>query len=600
MHSFKYNNNQIARRPCVIQSVLDLCSKGHINDAVNSLQILSSKGLRLDTKSLAFILQKCADHRSVKEGKWVHLHMNVTGRKRPGTFLSNHLIHMYLECGNWVSARKVFDEMSVRNLYSWNNMISGYSKLRMMNPARSLFDRMEEKDVVTWNTMIIGYAQVGECDEAMKFYKVLRMLDIGVNEFSFSGVLTVCVKRKDFWLTRQVHCQVFYVGFLSNVVLCSSVIDCYAKCGEMNDARKLFDEMPNKDILAWTTMVSGYAKWGDMKLARGLFDDMPKKNPISWNAVISGYTRHGLGCEALELFAEMMVKRVKPDQFTFSSALCACASIASIRVGKQIHGFMIRTYFAPNTIVVGSLIDMYSKCGNLELGLRVFKITDCKHNTMLWNTMISALAQHGHGESAMELFSYMVELQVPLDRITFVIVLNACSHSGLVQKGLHFFNTVMHEHNIIPDQEHYACLVDLLGRAGCFDELVNQLTKMPVKPDALVWKALLGVCRLHGNLELGRKAAERLIECEPQLSVGYVLLSGIYAASGKWDSVAKVRKLMNERDVSKDAGINCLENENKFHAFTVSDKSHTSKDEIDSVLEILATQMEKDVSFLDA
>ncbi|GJV54459.1 pentatricopeptide repeat-containing protein [Tanacetum coccineum] len=528
--------------------------------------------------------------------------MNVTGRKKPGTYLSNFLIYMYAECGDCVSARKVFDKMSVRNVFSWNGMINGYVKGGMIRAARGLFERMEvrERDVVTWNTMVVGYACSGMCDEAVKLFKEFRRVGGGVNEFSFAGVVMVCVRMKDLWLAKEVHCQVFGVGFLSNVALCSAVVDCYAKCGEMGDARKLFDEMPNRDVLAWTTIVSGYAKWGDMNMARALFNGMPVKNTVSWNAVISGYTRHGFGYEALELFKEMMARKIKPDQFTFSSVLCACASIPSIKNGKQIHGFMIRTKFIPNTIVVSSLIDMYSKCGNLELGELVFKLASDKHNTILWNTVISALAQHGHGERVIELFLDMVKSQVKLDRITFVIVLNACSHSGLVQEGLHVINKLMHEHKVVPDQEHYACLIDLLGRAGHFDEVVNQLREMPIKPDARVWKSLLGICRIHGNLELGTVAAERLIELEPQSSVGYVFLTGIYAASGKWESVAKVRKLMNERDVRKDPGVSWLENENRLHAFTVSDTSHASKDDIESVLDILATQMEDDYSFNDA
>ncbi|KAK9051929.1 hypothetical protein SSX86_028557 [Deinandra increscens subsp. villosa] len=597
MPSFKPTNYNQIHRPCLIQSVLSLCSKGHLSEAVKSLETLARKGLRLDTDSLAFLLKQCANLRLLKEGKWVHLHMNLTGRKRPGTFLSNQLIHMYSECGDYVGAHKVFDKMPVRNLYSWNNMLSGYAKLRMMKPARSLFDRMNEKDVVTWNTMVIGYAHNESFDEALKFYKEMKMLKTGLNEFSFSGILIVCAKTKDLQLAKQVHCQVFDFGFSSSLILCSSIIDCYAKCGEMSDAQKLFDEMPERDVVAWTTLVSGYAKWGDMKLARQLFDEMPVKNPVSRNALISGYSRNGFGREALELFSDTMVRRVKPDQFTFSSALCACASIPSIKNGKQIHGFLIKTHFRPNTIVVSSLIDMYSKCGNLALGRLVFKLTGDKTNTILWNTMISALAQHGHGESAINLFSDMVKSQVKPDRITFIVILNACSHTGLVKEGLHIFNTMMHEHNTTPDQEHYACLIDLLGRAGCFDEMVNQLRKMSVKPDARVWKALLGICRIHGNLDLGIKAAERLIELEPESSVGYVLLSGIYAASGKWEFVSKVRKLMNERGVRKERGVSWLENGNKLHAFTVSDKSHVLTDEVESVLEILATEMEDDHSF---
>ncbi|PQQ09057.1 pentatricopeptide repeat-containing protein [Prunus yedoensis var. nudiflora] len=189
--------------------------------------------------------------------------------------------------------------MSVRNLYSWNNMLSGYAKMRNLKEARSLFDKMPEKDVVSWNTMVIGYAQSGVCDEALRYYRELRRLSIGYNEFSFAGVLTVCVKLKELGLTRQVHGQVLFAGFLSNVVLSSSLVDAYTKCGEMGDARRLFDNMPVRDVLAWTTLVSGYAKWGDMESASELFSQMPEKNPVSWTALISGYARNGLGHEAL-------------------------------------------------------------------------------------------------------------------------------------------------------------------------------------------------------------------------------------------------------------------------------------------------------------
>ncbi|XP_028077651.1 pentatricopeptide repeat-containing protein At2g21090 [Camellia sinensis] len=586
------------KRHCIVQPILELFSKGHIKQALESLGLLARKGIRLDSRTLASFLQECANTKSLKEGKWVHLHLKLTGLKQPNTFLSNHLINLYCKCGNHVGARKVFDKMSVRNLYSWNNMLSGYVKLGMVKPARRLFDQMPEKDVVSWNTMVIGYAKSGYCDEALRFYRDFRRLSIGFNEFSFAGVLTVCVKLKELGLSRQVHCQVLAAGFLPNVVLSSSVVDVYAKCGEMSDARRLFDEMTIRDVLAWTTLVSGYAKWGDMKLASELFDRMPEKNPVSWTSLIAGYARNNMGNNALELFTKMMLFQIRPDQFTFSSCLCACASIASLKHGKQIHAYLIRSGFKPNAIVVSSLIDMYSKCGCLGVGRQVFDIMGNKQDYVLWNTMISALAQHGCGEEAIQMYNDMVRSGVKPDRITFVVILNACSHSGLVEEGLTYFQSMTKEHGIVPDQEHYACLVDLLGRAGCFDELMNQLDKMPCKPDGLVWNALLGVCRIHGNLELGRKAAENLIELEPQSSAAYVLLSSIYAALGKWESVEKVRQLMKKRHVKKERAISWVEMENKLHAFTVSDRLHPLKEEIYSVLEQLAGQVEDDALLL--
>ena len=590
------NPRKPRRRPCIVEDIVKLCQKNRLNEAVSTLENLPERGLRLDSRTLAFLLQQCADSRTLREGKKVHLYLKLTGLKRPGTFLSNHLIHMYGNCGKEIEARKVFDKMSVRNLYSWNNMLSGYTKLGMIKPARKLFDKMPEKDVVSWNTMVIAHAQCGFWDEALRFYSKFRRSGIQCNGFSFAGVLTVCVKLKKVGLTRQVHGQILVAGFSSNVVLSSSVIDAYVKCGEMGDARKLFDDMSARDVLSWTTLVSGYAKWGDMKSANELFLEMPEKNPVSWTALISGYARNGMGHKALELFSQMIMFRVRPDQFTFSSCLCACASIASLKHGKQIHSYLLRINFRPNTIVVSSLIDMYSKCGSLGIGRKVFDIMGDKLDVVLWNTIISALAQHGCGEEAIQMLDDMVRSGAKPDKITGVVILNACSHSGLVQQGCNFFESMSRDYGIVPIQEHYACLIDLLGRAGCFEEVIYQLEKMPYKPDDHVWNALLGVCRIHGNLELGRKAAERLIELEPQSSAAYVLLSSIYAVLGRWESVQKVRQLMNERQIKKERALSWLEIENKVHSFSVSDSSHPLKEQIYSVLEQLAGQMEEDAS----
>uniref|UniRef100_A0A7C9E1S4 Uncharacterized protein n=1 Tax=Opuntia streptacantha TaxID=393608 RepID=A0A7C9E1S4_OPUST len=560
--------NPTNKCPCVVQSLIDLCYRGKLTEAVESLRILARKGLRLDSQKLAFLLGQCAKTRSLKEGKWVHLHLKLTGMKHPNILVSNHLMHMYFECGDHVEARKVFDKMSVRNLYSWNNALSGYTKLGMLDAARRLFDKMAERDVVSWNTMVIGYAQVGDYGEAMRFYREFREASIGYNAFSFAGVLTIGIKLKDLALIRQVHCQALMAGFLQNLVLSSSIVDGYAKCTEMHDSRRLFDEMHTRDIAAWTALISGYAKWGDMKSAQDLFDVMPAKNAVSWTALVSGYARNNLGRDAFDVFRKMMFFRIRPDQFTFSSCLCACASLASLKHGKQIHAYMIRTYFRPNTIVVSSLIDMYSKCGSLKLSQQVFLLMGNKLDVMSWNPMLAALAQHGYGEEAIKLFDDMVLCGVEPNRVTFVIILTACSHSGLVDQGLAFFKRMSDDHGIPPDEEHFACLIDLLGRSGCFDELMKQLEKMPCKGTDRIWKALVGVCQIHSNIKLGEQAAERLVELEPRSSAPYLLLASIYAASGKWESVERMRQLMDQRCVTKERASSWVETDNNGHALS--------------------------------
>ncbi|XP_022973379.1 pentatricopeptide repeat-containing protein At2g21090-like [Cucurbita maxima] len=560
-------------RPCVVQSLLSLSSRGNLSEALSYLDPLAQRGIRLSSSAFVHLLRLCAKANSLKGGKCIHLHLKNTGFKRPTTIVANHLIGMYFKCGHEIDARKVFDKMSVRNLYSWNHMLAGYAKLGNVYQARKLFDGMTEKDVVSWNTMVLAYAKKGCFNEVVGLYRDFRRLEMGLNEFSFSGVLILCVKLRELQLTKQVHGQVLAVGFLSNVVLSSSIIDAYAKCGEMGCARKLFDEMLVKDILAWTTMVSGYAKWGDMNLASELFHQMPEKNPVSWTALISGYARNGLGHEALDYFTKMMMFRIHPDQYTFSSCLCACAGIAALKHGKQVHAYMIRTNFRCNTIVVSSLIDMYSKCGMLEAGCRVFHLMGNKQDVVLWNTMISSLAQHGHGEKAMQMFNDMVNSGLKPDRITFIVILSTCSHSGLAREGHQFFKAMTYDHSVLPDQEHYAWLIELLGGAGCFNELVNELEKMSCKPDDRVWNALLGVCKIHGSIELGRKVGEHVMELDHQSCAAHECLASLYAFLGKWESVEKVREELEERLVKKERAISWCDIENKVHSF-VADHIH--------------------------
>ncbi|XP_073034645.1 pentatricopeptide repeat-containing protein At2g21090-like [Primulina eburnea] len=588
--SFGKSRKKTRKHPCILQKFLNLTSQGQIREAVHSLPLLARKGFRLNSKIISNLIQQCANSKFGREGRWVHLHLKMTGSKHPGTFLSNHLINMYSKYGDHEMAREVFDKMSMKNLYSWNNMLSGYAKLGMLKPARRLFDKMPVKDFVSWNTVVIAYVQSGQFDEAIKLFLQLRRLDIGFNEYSFAGVVTICVKLRELCLTKQLHSQVLAVGFLSNLVLSSSIIDAYAKCGELGDARKLFDEMIKRDVLAWTTLVSAYAQWGDMDSAREIFARMPEKNSVSWTTLIAGYAQNGMGNEALKVFVDMIKHNVESDQFTFSSCLLACASIISPERGRQIHSHMITSGLRLNVVVVSSLINMYWKCGNLEVAKRVFDSTKNKQNVVLWNTMISALARHGCGKQAIKMFADMARMSVKPDSVTLLALLNACSHSGLVQEGLFLFESMTQEYKVNPNQEHYACVIDLLGRSGCFDELMNQLKKMRCMPDDRVWNALLGVCRIHGNIELGKIAAKHLVQLEPQSPVAYLLLCSMYYAIGRWESAEEVRRLMNMGNIEKDAAVSWIEIDRKMHLDSITNNLHPCEKERTSVLELLDDQ----------
>ncbi|KAJ0974263.1 hypothetical protein J5N97_016228 [Dioscorea zingiberensis] len=538
-------------RSCLLDALHRHISAGHLDLAVSTLPLLARCGLRPPARSLSLLLRRCLLSHSLPLARLILFHLNLTGLKPlyPSiTHLSNNLLYLLFALRLPDHARNLFDRMSRPNVFSYNAMLAGYARLAMPGAARRLFDRMTVRDVVSWNTLIIALARHDSPSEAVLFYSRLRRSPLGFNAHTFSGLLTACVRLEELRLVQQVHGQVMRVGFLSNLIISSSIVDAYSKCGCVSDAKRLFDEMPIRDVLAWTTLVNGYAKSGDLVNAHKLFDEMPEKNSVSWTALIGGYARNGCSYEALDLFRLMMREGVWPDQFSFSSSLCACASVASLKHGTQIHARILRTGFHPNAIVISSLIDMYSKCGNLAGGLRIFDLTGySKRDVVVWNTMMSAVGQHGHGRATIQLFGMMIKVGTIPDSNTFVILLSACSHSGLVEEGLKCFKS-MAKHGVVPKEEHYVCLVDLLARAGHFEEAVDWVRKIPHGPSIEAWNALLGACRIHGNIELGKEVAERVMELESSNSGACVSVSNMYAESGRWECVEKVRHLMEENE----------------------------------------------------
>nr|XP_010920183.1 pentatricopeptide repeat-containing protein At2g21090 [Elaeis guineensis]XP_010920184.1 pentatricopeptide repeat-containing protein At2g21090 [Elaeis guineensis] len=593
-------DNKSSRPSCLLLSLHHHLSLGRVDLAVDALPLLACRGLRPDLPTLALLLSQCLRSGSLPLARRVHLFLRLSGFKRSYpwyTPLSNHLLAFHFLRGRPSDARRLFARMPHPNLFSFNAMLAGYARVGLLRHARRLFDRMPHRDVVSWNTMIIALARAGSFRDAVGLYSQLRHSSLGFNPHTFSGLLIACNRLRDMGLIRQVHAQVFLLGFLSNLIISSSLVDAYAKCGYLDYARKLFDEMPTRDVLAWTTLVHGFANCGDLVSARTLFDGMPDRNPVSWTALIGGYTRHGHPLEALDLFRGMMSWGVRPDQFTFSSSLCACAAIASLKHGKQIHARLLRTRFNPNAIVLSSLIDMYSKCGDLAGGRWVFDLTDPDtRDTVLWNTMMSAVGQHGLGREAIRMFEEMISALMKPDANTFVVLLSACSHSGLVAEGLQLFKSMAQSHHIVPEEDHYVCLVDLLGRAGCFKEVMEWLGKMPLRSSCRAWNALLGACRIHRNLQLGREVAGRLLKLEPHSSAAYVLLSNICADVGNWETVEKVRHIMQEKKVRKERAASWIEVDHTVHFFGASDHLHPSKEDIYAALEQLVSQMDDDSS----
>ncbi|XP_020581244.1 pentatricopeptide repeat-containing protein At2g21090-like [Phalaenopsis equestris] len=553
--------------PCLLASLKLHISAGRLADAVAVLPFLARCGLRPPIRTLSFLLTQCLyPHPSLSLARRVLHFLHFTALKPvypSNTFLSNHILHLHFLLGRSDRAQHLFGKMPQPNVFSCNTMLAGYVRLGLLAPALSLFDGMPHKDLVSWNTIILALARSNMAAEAVTFYKRLRNSTLGFNAHSFSALLTTCSSFGYEGLTFQAHGQVLVSGCSSNLVVSSLIVDAYAKHGMIEESRRAFDEIPVRDVLAWTSMVSAYTKSGDMRSARMLFDEMPDRNLVSWTVLIGGYIRNGLASEALNLFRLMVADGVQPDQFIFSSCICAASAISSAKHGKQIHARLFRTHFNPNVIVLSSLIDMYSKCGDLEGGRRLFYHSNMdSRDVVMWNTIMSAVGHHGLGKEAINLFEEMIRNKIKPDANTFVVLLTACSHSGLVIEGLQFFESMVEKCGILPEENLLVCLVDLLGRAGKFQEAMEWLVKEPCKSSSRAWNVLLGACKIHGNLELGEQIARRLLDLESQPSGSYVLLSNIFAEDGNWVSVENVRQSMEEKGMRKECATSWIEVDN--------------------------------------
>jgi pentatricopeptide repeat protein len=335
-----------------------------------------------------------------------------------------------------------------------------------------------------------------------------------------------------------------------------------------------------------------YAKCGNVNIAHKLFERMPKQDVVSWTAIIAAYSQNGHPHEALAFFNEMQVQGIKPNSITIVSVLPACAHLLALEQGKQIHGYAIRSGFESDVVVGTGLVNMYAKCGNVNIAHKLFERMP-EQDVVSWNAMILAYGIHGHGEDALALFSQMQQTGTKPDHITFTAILTACSHAGLVDQGWQYFECMKSDYGLAPKLEHYACLVDLLGRAGHLDEAHDIIKKMPLEPNANVWGALLGACRIHCNIELGEQAAKHLFELEPNNAGYYVLLSNIYAEARRWEDVVKLRTMMKERGVKKQPGCSVVAVHREVHTFLVGDRTHPQSEKIYAMLETLYGQMKK-------
>ncbi|KAG9144573.1 hypothetical protein Leryth_010788 [Lithospermum erythrorhizon] len=434
-------------------------------------------------------------------------------------------------------------------------LLEMYTRSGDIKDARGVFNEIPKDDVIPWSFMIARYSQSDRCEEAIELFLDMRKALVLPNQFTFASVLQACASIEALKLGMQIHSFVLKVGLILDVFVSNALMDVYAKCGEMDESENIFMESENN-------------------------------NEVSWNTVIVGHVHSGDSSKALHIFMNMLENQVQPTEVTYSSVLRACASIAALEPGVQIHSLTIKSLYDLDAAVVNALIDMYAKCGSIRDARQVFEATN-KQDVISWNAMISAYSMHGLGSEALQVFQEMRRLKIAPNQLTFVGVLSACSNTGSVDLGQDSFNLMQKNFGIEPCMEHYTCMVSLLGRRGHLDRALKLIDEIPYEPSVMVWRALLGACVAHKNIEVGIISAQRVLEMEPYDESAYVLLSNIYASTKRWDNVASIRKNMKKKRVKKEPGLSWIQYQGIVHYFTVGDCSHPDLRLINGMLEWL-------------
>lgn len=404
------------------------------------------------------------------------------------------------------------------------------------------------------------------------------------NAFTISSLLKGCTLQP----AKVVHSHAVKLGFSSDLYVSTGLVDAYARGGDVVSAQKLFDAMSVRSLVSLTAMLTCYAKHGMLKEARVLFEGMGVKDVVCWNVMIDGYAQHGDPNEALVLFRRMLGKNVRPNEITVLAVLSSCGQLGALESGRWVHSYVknngVGVGVKVNVRVATALVDMYSKCGSLEDARKVFDAIEGK-DVVAWNSMIMGYGIHGFSDEALGLFHEMCCVGVKPSDITFVAVLTACAHAGLVEKGLEVFDLMRDRYKMEPKVEHYGCMVNLLGRAGRVREAYDLVRSMEVEPDPVLWGTLLWACRIHNDVSLGEEIAEFLVSNDLASSGTYVLLSNMYAAAGNWVGVAKMRSLMKGSGVEKEPGCSSIEVDNRVHEFLAGDLRHPRSKDIYSMLE---------------
>ncbi|KAG2329560.1 hypothetical protein Bca52824_000740 [Brassica carinata] len=505
---------------------------GFPKEAVRFFSDMVLSGFEADKFTLSSVFSACAELEDLSLGKQLH---------------------------SWVIRSGLVDDVGC----SLVDMYAKCSADGSLDDCRKVFDRMEDHSVMSWTALITGYMQCGDRDtEAVKlFCEMIAQGRVQPNHFTFSSAFKACGNLSDPRVGKQVLGHALKRGLASNSSVANSVISMFVKSDMMEDARRAFDSLSEKNLVSYNTFLDGACRSLDFE-------------------------------EAFQIFHEITERELGVSAFTFASLLSGVASIGSIRKGEQVHSQVVKLGLSCNQPVCNALISMYSKCGSIDTASRVFSLMEGR-NVISWTSMITGFAKHGFAKRVLETFNQMMQSGVKPNEVTYVAILSACSHVGLVSEGWRHFKSMYEDHKIKPRMEHYACMVDLLSRSGLLTDAFEFINTMPFQADVLVWRTFLGACRVHSKTELGEMAARKILELDPNEPAAYIQLSNIYASTGKWEEAAEMRKKMKERNLVKEGGCSWIEVGDKVHKFYVGDTSHPNTHRIYNELDRLIREIKR-------
>ncbi|CAL9023221.1 unnamed protein product [Prunus brigantina] len=575
----------------------------------------------------------------------------------------SRLRSLFLSCKDKASTAKIHALMILTGTITHGNsnarLIATYARIGDIVSARKVFDKLSQRGIHAWNAMIIAYSRQYCPSEVVSLYHQMILDRVRPDSSTFTVALKACASTLDLKTGEEIWSKAVNCGYEYDVFVGSSVLNLYAKCGKMDEAVVVFNKMPRRDLVCWTTMVTGfvqsgrpmeavdmykrmqndgmefdgvvlmglvqacaslgdlrlglsvhgflirsglpmdimvqtslvhmYAKNGNLELASCVFNKMPYKNAISWGALISGFAQNGFAGHALEMLVEMQGSGFELDSVSLVSALLACSQVGFLKLGKSTHAYILKRLDF-DEVLGTAVIDMYSKCGSLSYARALFDQI-VSRDLISWNAMIASYGIHGHGEEALALFLQMTETNIKPDDATFASLLSAFSHSGLVGEGQYWFDIMVHKYKIPPGEKHFACMVDLLARAGRVEEAYELIDSMNTEPGIAVWVALLAGCHNHRKLSIGEVAAKKVLKLKPDDLGIYVLVSNFYAMARKWDDVAGIKKMMKQTGTKKVPGYSVVEVNGELHAFLMEDKTHQRHEDIMLLLNKLDQDM---------